>query len=196
MSLQFFCLALPHPIWNLLKQSPLRRRQIQSILKLWPPSETAVQKCSACSAVHPSNWPFAKQALNASLAMSQQAFFAPLSHKNSEQTFFSIFTTFHIWRGSPPGVRCILGMSGEFLPPTSPFGPSLPPLPAGQDSSPHAPAATANPPSCSNVSLICTLIWWDPCSTVAVAISFLLSLTAYPNGWKQFLCLTWHGGMR
>jgi hypothetical protein len=62
MSLQFFCLALPHPIWNPLKQSQPRRRQIQSILKLWPPSETAVQKCSACSAVHPSNWPFAKQA--------------------------------------------------------------------------------------------------------------------------------------
>jgi hypothetical protein len=31
--------------------------------------------------------PFTKQALNALLAMTQQAFFAPLSHRNSEKTF-------------------------------------------------------------------------------------------------------------
>jgi hypothetical protein len=47
--------------------------------------------------------------------MSQQAFFAPLSRRNSENTFFSIFTTFHIWGGSPPGIWCLLGLSGEGL---------------------------------------------------------------------------------
>ncbi len=69
--------------------------------------------------VHPSNWPFAKQALNTLLAMSQQAFFALLSHRNSEKTFFPIFTTFHIWGGLPPGLWCLLGLSGEGSPPTS-----------------------------------------------------------------------------
>jgi hypothetical protein len=57
-------------------------------MKLWPPSKTAAQKRSACSAVHPSNKPFAKQAAKVSLAMFQQVFFAPLSNKNSEKTFF------------------------------------------------------------------------------------------------------------
>jgi hypothetical protein len=41
-----------------------------------------------------------------------------------------------------------------------------------------------------DVVFISTLIWWDPCNTVAVAISFLLALIAHPNGWKQFPCLT------
>jgi hypothetical protein len=50
------------PPWNPLKQSPPRRQQIQWISKLWLLSKTAAQKRSACSAVHPSNWPFAKQA--------------------------------------------------------------------------------------------------------------------------------------
>jgi hypothetical protein len=31
--------------------------------------KTTAQKRNACSAVHPSNWPFAKQALNASLVI-------------------------------------------------------------------------------------------------------------------------------
>jgi hypothetical protein len=56
----------PPPPRNPLKQSPPRRQQIQWISKLWPLSKTAEQKCSTCSAVHPSNWPFAKQAPNAS----------------------------------------------------------------------------------------------------------------------------------
>jgi hypothetical protein len=89
----FFCPPPP----NLLKQSPTRWRQIQSILKLWLPSKTAAQKCSACLAVHPSNWLFAKQALNTSLAMSQQAFFTPLFHQNSEKTIFSFSQHFTSW---------------------------------------------------------------------------------------------------
>jgi hypothetical protein len=87
----------PPPPRNPLKQSPPRRWQIQWISKLWSPSKTAAQKCSACLAVHPSNWPFTKQALNPSLVMFEQAFFVPLSHRNSEKIFFSIFTIFHIW---------------------------------------------------------------------------------------------------
>ncbi len=183
--LPIFCLPSPLPR-NSLKQSPPRRWQIQWILKSWPPSKTAAQKRSACPAVHHSIWPFVKQAPNASLSMFQQAFFAPLSHRNSGNTFFSIFTTFHIRGGLPLGVWCLLGLSGEGSPPTSP--------PA------HEPASTASrprfihrhrsrSPSRRYIFLISTFIWWDPYSTVAVAISFSLSLIAHPNGWKQFLCL-------
>ncbi len=99
-------LSRPSPLpRNSLKQSPPRRRQIQWILKLWLPSKIAAQKRSACQAVHHSIWPFIKQAPNASLAMFQQAFFAPLSHRNSENTFISIFTTFHIRGGWASGVQ-------------------------------------------------------------------------------------------
>jgi hypothetical protein len=161
------------PPWNPLKQW----RQIQWILKLWLLSKTAAQKRSACSTVHPSNWPFAKQALNASLVMSQQAFFAPWSHRNSEKTLFSIFT-FHIRRGSPPDVWCHLGLSGEGSPPTSPPGCE----PASTASRPRFFATRAcscsRSPSCSKVFLISTLICWDPYSTVAIAILFSLSLIA------------------
>jgi hypothetical protein len=38
---------------------------------------------------------FAKQAFSASLAMSQQVFFAPLSHKNSEEIFFHFHNISH-----------------------------------------------------------------------------------------------------
>jgi hypothetical protein len=55
------CHSPPPPPWNLLKQSPPQWRRIQSILKLWLPSKIAVQKCSACSAVHPSNLLFASR---------------------------------------------------------------------------------------------------------------------------------------
>ncbi len=183
------------PPRNLLKQSPPRRRQIQWILKLWLLSQTAVRKHSACLAVHPSKWPFAKQALNTSLVMCQQEFFAPLSHRTSEKASFSIFTIFHIRGGSPPSVWYLLGLSGEGSPQTSPPGRE----PASTASRPRfiaTPACSCSlSPSCSGVFLIYTLIWWDPYSTVAVAISFLLSLIAHPNGSKPFLCLTcplWH----
>jgi hypothetical protein len=65
---------------------------------LWSPSKTAAHKRSTCFVVHPPNLPFAKQALNTSLVMSQQAVFAPLSHKNSEKTiFFSFPQHFTSW---------------------------------------------------------------------------------------------------
>jgi hypothetical protein len=53
-----------------------------------PLRQPLCRKRSACSEVHPSNWPFAKQAFNTLLAMSQQVFVTPLSHKNSGKTFF------------------------------------------------------------------------------------------------------------
>jgi hypothetical protein len=123
-------------------------------------------------------------------------FFAPLSHRNSEKTF-------HFHNISHPGrlaflrtVWCLLGLSGEGLPPTSMPGRE----PASTASGPRFIATLAcscsQSPSRSDVFLISTLIWWDPRSTVAVAISFSLSLTTHPNGWKQFLCQTFPGGMR
>jgi hypothetical protein len=112
--LLIFCLAPPPPpLWSPQKQSMPRRRLTQWISRLWPPSKTAAQKRSACSVVHPSNWPFAKQALNPLLVMFQQAFFAPWSQRNSEKTYFSIFTIFHVLGGLPPGVWCLPGLSGE-----------------------------------------------------------------------------------
>jgi hypothetical protein len=57
--------------------------------------KTAWQKRSACSPVHPTNWPFAKQVHNDSLAIYQQAFFTPLFHKNSENTFFYFHNISH-----------------------------------------------------------------------------------------------------
>jgi hypothetical protein len=57
-----------------------------------------ISLCSACSAVHPSNWSFAKQALNASLAMSQQAFFATLTPQKFRRQFFSFSQDFTSWR--------------------------------------------------------------------------------------------------
>jgi hypothetical protein len=51
------------------------------------PSKIAAQKRNVCSAEHLSNSPFARQALTAWLVMFQQAFFAPLSHKNSVKIF-------------------------------------------------------------------------------------------------------------
>jgi hypothetical protein len=116
--------------------------------------------------------------------MFQQAFFAPLSQRNSEKTFFSIFTTFHIRGGSP-----LLGLSREGLPPTSPPARE----PASTASRPRFIATCAcscsRSPSRSDIFLISKSIWWDPYSTVVVAISFSLSLIAHPNGWKQFRCL-------
>jgi hypothetical protein len=104
-------------------------------------------------------------------------------------TFFSIFTTFHIRGGSPLDIWCLLGLSGEGLPPTSPPGRE----PASTASRPRFIATRAcscsRSPSRSNIFFISTSIWWDPYSTVAVAISFSLSWIAHPNGWKQFRCL-------
>jgi hypothetical protein len=54
--------------------------------------QTAAQKHSACSVAHPSNWLSAKQVPNASLAMFQQAFFAPLFPKIQERYFFLLFS--------------------------------------------------------------------------------------------------------
>ncbi len=153
-------------------------------------SETAAQKRSTCSAFHPSIQPFAKQALNASLVTFQQAFFAPLSHRNSEKTSFSIFTIFHIRGGSPPGIWCLLGLSGEGLLPTSPPGRELPST-ASRPRFIATPACSrSQSPSHSGFFVISTLIWWDPYSKAMVAISLLLSLITHPNGWKPFLCLT------
>ncbi len=101
-----------------------------------------------------------------------------------KETFFSIFTKFHIWGGSPLGVWCLLGLSGEGSPPTSSPGCE----PASTGSRPRFIATCAcspsQSPSYSDVFLISTLIWWDPYSIVAVAISFSLSFIAHPNGWK------------
>jgi hypothetical protein len=121
--------------------------------------------------------------------MFQQAFFAPLSERNSEKTFFSIFTTFHIRGGSRLDIWCLLGLSGEGSPPKSPPARE----PASTASRPRFIATRAcscsRSPSRSDIFLISTSIWWDPYSTVVVAISFSLSLIAHPNGWKQFRCL-------
>jgi hypothetical protein len=133
----------PHP-QNLLKQSPPRQRQIQSISKLWQPSKIAAQKCSACLAAHPSNLLFAAgtQCLAGNVTTGV---FRQLSQKNSEKTFSSICTTFHILLGSPRGVWYLLGLSGEGSPMTS--LPSREPASTsrGQDPSSHMPAATASP---------------------------------------------------
>ncbi len=112
-----------------------RRWQIQWILKLRPPSKTAAQKPSACSAVHPSNWPFGKRAL------SQQAFFAPLSHRNSEDIFFHFHNISHPGRITSRRMVCLGRASHRHHHLVA----SLPPLPVGEDSSPHAPAAAASP---------------------------------------------------
>jgi hypothetical protein len=118
--------------------------------------------------------------------MFQQAFFATLSPKNSEKTYFSFITTFHIPGGWPPSVWFRLGLSGEDWPATS--------LPGrGTASTASRPRSIATRtcssnqfPSHSEVFLIFTSIWWDPFSMVVVLSLFSLSLTAHPNGWKQF----------
>jgi hypothetical protein len=88
--------------------------------------------------------------------------FLPIVPQKFLKDIFSIFTTFHIWGGSPPGVWCLLGLSGEGLPLTLPPGRE----PASTASRPRFIATRAcscsQSPSRSNIFLISTLIWWDP----------------------------------
>jgi hypothetical protein len=144
------------------RPSPPPPQPIQSTSKLWLPSKFTAQERSACLAIHPSNWLSVQQAPNASLAMFPQAFFAPMFPKNSEKILFSIFTTFHIPGSLPPGVWYLLGLSGEDWPATSWPGRR----PASTASKPRSIATRAcrpsQSPSCSDIFLIFTLIWWDP----------------------------------
>jgi hypothetical protein len=116
--------------------------------------------------------------------MFPQAFFAPLSPRNSEKTLFPIFTTFHIPGGPPPGVRYLLGLSEEDWPATSLPGRG----PASTASKPRSIATHAcspsQSPSRSGIFLIFTSNWWDPYSILAVLTLFSLSLITHPNGWK------------
>jgi hypothetical protein len=83
-----FCLAIPHPHQNLLKQLP-------------PPVNIEAIEQNRCAEMQrllggSSLQLFARQAPNAWLAMFQQVFSTQLSPKNSENTFFPICTTFHL----------------------------------------------------------------------------------------------------
>ncbi len=141
-------LSHPPPHWSHLEPSPLRLRRIQLTLKPWLLSITAVQKCSICSAVHPSNLLSNKQVLNAWLAIFPRKFFVPLSQQNSEKkTFFCICIAFPTLGGWPPGALCLQGLSGATSPMTSPLGKFLPALPAEQDPPTHLPATAAHPHS-------------------------------------------------
>jgi hypothetical protein len=120
MLLLTFCLDLPHR--SRLETSPRQRRKIHLTLKQWPPSKIAAQKRSICSAEHLSNSPFAKQVLTAWLLMFQQAFFAPLSHKYSDEIFSLIYTTFLIPGGLPPVILSLLDSSDAVCPATSLHG--------------------------------------------------------------------------
>jgi hypothetical protein len=72
-------------------------------------------------------------------------------------------------------------------PATSPPGPQVPGLPAGQDPSPHPPGTPTHPhPSTTIFSPSYWLSGTFAGSTVMVSIIVLLSFIAHPNGWKQF----------
>jgi hypothetical protein len=123
------------------------------------------------------------------LAMFQQAFFTPMSNRNSENNCFSVFTTFHIRGGLPPGVWCLLGLSRE----------GTTDITTWSRACLHCQQAKIHRHTRLQPQLVPILqrcfshLHIDlvgPYSTVAVAISFSLSLIAHPNGWKQFLCLT------
>jgi hypothetical protein len=96
--------------------------------------------------------------------------FRPIVPQKFRKDFFSVFTTFHTWGGSPPRIWCLLGLSGESSPRTSPPGGE----PASTASRPRFTSACSRSqsPSCSNVFLISTLIWWDPYSTVTYNLIF------------------------
>jgi hypothetical protein len=88
--LPIFYPAHPH---SPLDQSPPQQRQIQWILKRWPPSKTAVRKCSFCWAAHPSNWLSARQAFNAWLMTFPPSFSTQSSPYSSEKIFLTISMT-------------------------------------------------------------------------------------------------------
>jgi hypothetical protein len=90
----------PPPPRSYLELLPPQRRQIQLTLKPWLLSETAAQKHSICSAVHLSNLPSDKQALNAWLVMFPWEFFIPSFQQNSEKTFFAFAQHFPSWEAS------------------------------------------------------------------------------------------------
>jgi hypothetical protein len=116
----FFSRPPPPP----LEQSPPRWRQIQWILKRWPPSKTVAQKCSVCWAAHLLNWLSARQALNAWLATFLLALFAQLFPSSSEKNFSPIFLTLLTPGGLPPVVLFHPGLYGADFPATSPPGPA------------------------------------------------------------------------
>ncbi len=58
---------------------------------------------------------------------------------NSEKTFLIIFTMLLTPGGSPPVILFHLGLCGAVFPVTSPPGPPVSGLPAGQDPPPHTP---------------------------------------------------------
>ncbi len=142
MLLPIFC---PAQTKQPLDQSPPRWRQIQWISKRWPPSKTVAQKHGVCWAAHPLNWLSARQALNAWLEMFPQAIFAQSSHSNLEKTFLIICTMLLTPGGLPPVVLFHLGLCGAVFPATSPPGPRVSGLPAGQDPPPHTPGSPPHP---------------------------------------------------
>jgi hypothetical protein len=79
------------------------------------------------------------------MVMFQQAFFAPLSHKNSVKIFFLIYTTFLILGGLPLIALSLPDSSGAVCLETSPHGRDLALLLAGQDSPPYPTLAIADP---------------------------------------------------
>ncbi len=88
--------------------------------------------------------------------------FHPIVPQKFRKDIFSIFTTFHIPGGSPPGAWYLLGLSGEDWPATSLPGRG----PASTASKPRSIAtctcSSSQSPSHSNVFLTFTSMWWDP----------------------------------